>query len=151
MFLLMLLLLFKHFQGLSDTETLVVKYKRKLEYKKYELQENIPPSAVWRAVHYLLQNSNMYKNENIQLNTDWLSSILDGSGSLKKEVEVFDPISEHLSNYDDETDIVAESHSADAMTNERNETNVGSSHNDNIQKPSDIEHMNTEIMIRLHF
>ena len=60
---------------------------------------------------------------------DWLSSISDGSGSLKKEVEVFDPISEHLSNYDDETDIVAESHSADAMTNERNETNVGSSHN----------------------
>ena len=58
-------------------------------------------------------------------------------------MEVFDPISEHLSN-DDETDIIAESHSAEAMTSE-NETNVGSSQNDNIQKPSDVEHMNTEI------
>ena len=104
----------------------------------------IQPSAVWKATCYLLQNSNIYKNENIQLNTDWLNSISDGSSSLIKEVEVFDPISEHLSN-DDETNIVAESHSVEAMTNEKNETNVGSSHDDNIQKPSDVEHINTEI------
>ena len=103
---------------LSDTETLVVKYKRKLEYKKCEFQENIRPYAVWKATRYLLQNSNIYKNENIQLNTDWLNSISDDSGSLIKEVEVFDPISEHLSN-DDETDIIAESHSAEAMTSEK--------------------------------
>ena len=129
---------------LSDTETLVVKYKRKVEYKKCEFWENIRLSAVWKATRYLLQNSNIYKNENIQLNTDWLNSISDDSGSLIKEVEVFDPISEHLSN-DDETNIVAESHSPESMTNEKDETNVGSSHNDNIQKLSDVEHMNTEI------
>ena len=76
----------------------------------------------------------MCKNENIQLNTDWLNSISDGSGSLIKEVEVFDPIPEHLSNYD-EANIVAESHRAEAMTNEKNETNVGSSnsHYDKVQ------------------
>ena len=88
---------------------------------------------MWKATRYLLQNSNKYKNENIQLNTDWLNRISDGSGSLIREVEVFDPISEHLSN-DDETDIIAESHRAEAMTSEKNETNVGSSQNDNIQK-----------------
>ena len=92
----------------------------------------------------MLQNSNIYKNENIQLNTDWLNSISDESGSLIKEVEVFDPILEHLCN-DYETNIAAESHSTEAITNEKNETNVGSSHNDNIQKPNDIENMNTEI------
>ena len=76
----------------------------------------------------------IYKNENIQLNTDWLKSISDGSGSLIKEVEVFDPISEHLSNHDDEANIVAESDSAEAMTTENNNTNVvgSNSHNDNI-------------------
>ena len=88
---------------------------------------------MWKATRYLLQNSNLHKNENIQLNTDWLNSISDDSGSLIKEVEVFDPISEHLSN-DGETKIVAESHSTEAMTNEKNETNVGSSNNDNIRK-----------------
>ena len=103
---------------LSNTETLVVKYKQKLEYKKCEFWENIHPSAVWKATRYLFQNSNIYKNENIQLNTDWLNSISDGSGSLIKEDEVFDPISEHLSN-DDETDVIAESHSAEAMTSEK--------------------------------
>ena len=92
----------------------------------------------------MLQNSNLYKNENIQLNTDWLNSISDDSGSLIKEVEVFDPISEHLSN-DNETNIVAESHSTEAMANEENEINVGSSNNDNIEKLNDVEHMNTEI------
>ena len=95
----------------------------------------------------MLQNSNIYKNENIHLNTDWLNSLSDGSGSLIKEVEVFDPISEHLSNDDDEANIVVESHSAEAMTTENNDTNVGSStsHNDNIQKPNNVEHMNTDI------
>ena len=38
---------------LSDTQTLVVKYKQKLEYKKCEFRENIRPYAVWRAAHYL--------------------------------------------------------------------------------------------------
>ena len=58
--------------------------------KKCEFWEIIRPSAVWKATRYLLQNSDIYKNENIQLNTDWLNSISDGSGSLIKEVEVFD-------------------------------------------------------------
>ena len=75
----------------------------------------------------MLQNSDIYKNENIQLNTDWLNSISDCSSSLIKEVEVFDPISEHLSNDDDEANIVAESHNTEAMTTENNDTNVASS------------------------
>ena len=95
----------------------------------------------------MLQNSDIYKNENIQLNTDWLNSISDCSSSLIKEVEVLDAISEHLSNDDDEANIVAESHNTEAMTTENNDTNVVSSnsHNDNIQNPSDVEHLNADI------
>ena len=94
----------------------------------------------------MLQNGDIYKNENIQLNTDWLNSVSDCGGSLIKEVEVFDPISEHLSSDDDEANIVAESHSTEAMTTENNDTNVESSnsHNDNIQKLSSAEDMNTQ-------
>ena len=97
----------------SDTDTLVVKYKRKLEYKKCEFQENIRPYAVWTAAQYLLQNSDIYKKENIQLNTDWLNSISECSESLVKEVEIFYPISEDLPN-DIEVNIVAESHHAES-------------------------------------
>ena len=52
-----------------------------------------------------------------------------------------------MSNDDDEANIVAESNSAEAMTTENNDTNLGSSnsHNDNIQKLTDVEHINADI------
>ena len=84
-------------RSLSDTET-IMKYKRKLKYKKCEFRENICLYAVWRAAHYLLENSNIYKNENIKLHTDWLNSMSEDSSSFVKEVEIFDPILEHLNN-----------------------------------------------------
>ena len=59
---------------LSDTQTITVRYKRKFEYKKCEFTENIRPAAVWKAAEYLLKNSEIYQNENIQLNTKWLDT-----------------------------------------------------------------------------
>ena len=59
---------------LRDTQTITVRYKRKFEYKKCEFTENIRPAAVWKAADYLLKNSEIYKNENIQLNTKWLDT-----------------------------------------------------------------------------
>ena len=53
----------------------------------------------------------VYKNENIKLNTDWLNAISNGSCSFVKEVEIFDPISEHLNN-DHPTNIVTDTHSS---------------------------------------
>ena len=61
-------------------------------------------------ITYLLGNSNVYKNENIKLNTDWLNTISHDSSSFVKEVEVFDPFSEYL-NDDCPTNIVTDAHS----------------------------------------
>ena len=74
-------------RSLSDTHTIDVKYKRKLEYKKCKFQENIRPYAVWRAARYLLENSNIYKNENIKLNTDWLNTMSHDSSSFVKRLK----------------------------------------------------------------
>ena len=73
---------------------------------------------MWRAVHYLLENSDIYRNENIQLNTDWLNSISDESSSLVKEVEIFDPISHHLCDDDNGTNIFTEGDISKAATDE---------------------------------
>ena len=73
---------------------------------------------MWRAAHYLLENSNIYKNENIQLNTNWLNDISNDSSSLVKEVEVFDPISENLDDDYNETNIVTEADISKATTDE---------------------------------
>ena len=72
---------------------------------------------MWRAACYLLENSNVYKNENIQLNTDWLNNIFNDSSLLVKEVEVFDPILENLDDYN-ETNIVTEADISKATTDE---------------------------------
>ena len=66
---------------------------------------------MWRAAHYLLENSNTYKNENIKLNTDWHNTMSHDSSSFVKEVEIFDPISEHL-NDDGPTNAVTDVHSS---------------------------------------
>ena len=53
----------------------------------------------------------MYKNENLKLYTDWLNTMSHDSSSFVKEVEIFDPISEHL-NDDGPTNIVTDVHSS---------------------------------------
>ena len=73
---------------------------------------------MWRVVHYLLENSDIYKNGNVKLNTDWLNSTSDESSSLVKEVEIFDPISEHLCDDDNGTNIVTEGDNSKAATDE---------------------------------
>ena len=75
---------------LSDTQTITVRYKRKFEYKKCEFTENIRPTAVWKAADYLLKNSEIYKNENIQLNTKWLDTLETGTDSSVKEIDIFE-------------------------------------------------------------
>ena len=77
-------------QTLSDTQTITVRYKRKFEYKKCEFTENIRPAAVWKATDYLLKNSEIYMNENIQLNTKWLDAIETGTDCLLKEFDIFE-------------------------------------------------------------
>ena len=72
---------------------------------------NICHYTVWRAARYLLENSNIYKNENIKLNTDWLNTMSHDGSSFVKEVEIFHPISEHL-NDDGPTNIVTDAHSS---------------------------------------
>ena len=66
---------------------------------------------MWRAAHYLLENSNIYKNKNIKLNTHWLNTMSHDSSSFVKEIEIFDPISEHL-NDDGPTNIVTDVNSS---------------------------------------
>ena len=70
---------------LSDTQTITVQYKQKFEYT-----ENIRPAAVWTAGDYPLKNSQIYKNENIQLNTKWLDTLETGTDSFVKEIDIFE-------------------------------------------------------------
>ena len=62
-------------RSLNDFETITIKFKRKKQYKKCEFKENIRPMAVWTALDYLLKESPLYKEANIQVDTSWLDSM----------------------------------------------------------------------------
>ena len=59
----------------TESEIVTIKFKRKKQYKRCEFKENIRPVAVWKALHYLLMESQLYKDANIQVDTSWLSQI----------------------------------------------------------------------------
>ena len=46
---------------LDDMETVTVKLKGKKQYKTAAFTENIRPAVVLKALYYLVQNSDMYK------------------------------------------------------------------------------------------
>ena len=61
---------------LDNTETIAINYKRRMCYKGCAFKkENIRPAAVWKAVNYLMRNSQMYKDLDIQLDLSWLQNI----------------------------------------------------------------------------
>ena len=65
---------------LDNTETIAINFKRRMCYKGCAFkQENICPAAVWKAVNYLMTNSQMYKDLDIQLDISWLQNMHSNS------------------------------------------------------------------------
>ena len=71
---------------MQETDTLSVKMKHKHSYKHHVFAENIRPRKVLEALHYLLQNSTMFQNENIQKDADWLTKLLMGESNAPSSV-----------------------------------------------------------------
>ena len=60
---------------LNESEIVTIKFKRKIQYKRCEFKEIIRPMAVWKALSYLLKESPLYKEANIQVDTSWLDNM----------------------------------------------------------------------------
>ena len=72
--------------NMQETDTISVKIKCKHSYKHHVLAENIRPRKVLEALHYLLQNSTMFQNENIQIDADWLTKLLTDENNAPSSV-----------------------------------------------------------------
>ncbi len=71
-------------RNLNETETIGIKFKKKVSYKKTDYCENIRPQAVIKAAEYLIENSELYKAYNIKINQTWEQCIANhGDESLK--------------------------------------------------------------------
>ena len=60
---------------LDQSGTISVKLKKKLTYKSCDFKENIRPSAVICALHYLMNKSELYKSSGVQIDENWLQEI----------------------------------------------------------------------------
>lgn len=56
---------------LAETETIQVKLKRKLSYKHHVLYEAIRPNKCMNALKWLLENSELFRNEGISIRENW--------------------------------------------------------------------------------
>ncbi len=58
-------------RNLGETETIAIKFKKRLSYKKCDYKENIRPQVVIRAAKYLIANSELYRAYNVKINETW--------------------------------------------------------------------------------
>ena len=58
----------------SETNTIKVNLKRRLQYKSSALSLNVRPNKVAEAAKWLVDNSNLYKDEGVTFNDIWLES-----------------------------------------------------------------------------
>ncbi len=87
-------------RNLSETETIGIKFKKRLSYKKSAYCENIRPQVVINAAKYLVANSELYKAYNVKINNTWEETMRKNTDeNLKTFVEIQDV--DQLQNHND--------------------------------------------------
>ncbi|XP_033756117.1 uncharacterized protein LOC117338862 [Pecten maximus] len=65
--------------------TVAVKMKKRLTYKSCVLSENVRPNMVLSALHWLMKNSDLYKNSCIKIDDDWLQKTAESAEEIVQE------------------------------------------------------------------
>ncbi len=71
-------------RNLSETETIGIKFKKKISYKKCDYSENIRPQAVIKAAKYLIAHSELYQAHNVKINEGWQRNIASSTDESLK-------------------------------------------------------------------
>ena len=114
-------------RDIRDTQTIAIKFKRKKQYKCSEFYENIRPLAVWKALKYLMHNSTLYKNANIQIDTTWLERTENISSSEQQlicEGNIADGITNNLMSYENDSRNVDNSSEIHRYSEEDEDENI---------------------------
>ena len=86
---------------LSESQTIPIKLKRRLSYKHHYHFQNIRPKRVLDAAKYLVDTSDLFKGEGIEVQNTWLNNINSTNNEDWQEFvenpSVLNPIEEALS------------------------------------------------------
>ncbi|XP_062615034.1 uncharacterized protein LOC134276764 [Saccostrea cucullata] len=70
---------------LDENITIPVKLKRKLSFQHSYCHENIRPTKVLIALHWLMKNSEYYQNSNINIDDNWFHEVTNSASELMRE------------------------------------------------------------------
>ena len=56
---------------MDENFTVAIQLKKKLSYKKVDFKENVRPLRVLSALHWLMNNSDLYKKSGIVVDDNW--------------------------------------------------------------------------------
>ena len=71
---------------MDENFTVAVQLKKRLSYKKVDFKENVRPLRVLTAVHWLVNNSELYKKSGIVVDDNWFQEV---TGSAEDTVREF--------------------------------------------------------------
>ena len=70
---------------MDENFTVAIQLKKKLSYKKVDFKENVRPLRVLSALHWLMNNSELYKNSGIALNDSWFQEVTESTEDAVRE------------------------------------------------------------------
>ncbi|XP_062569080.1 uncharacterized protein LOC134231172 [Saccostrea cucullata] len=88
---------------LDENVTVPVKLKKKLSYQKCDYHENVRPTKVMMALHWLMNNSDFYKNANINVDDNWFQEITTSASEIVQEFVKTQMRRDQNTDDDDET------------------------------------------------
>ena len=70
---------------MDENFTVAIQLKKKLSYKTVDFKENVRPLRVLTALHWLVNNSEFYKNSGIAVNDNWHKEVTESAEETVKE------------------------------------------------------------------
>ncbi|XP_069136358.1 uncharacterized protein [Argopecten irradians] len=70
---------------IDEHVTIAVKLKKRLSHKSACFTENVRPNAVMNALQWLMENSEMYKNAGLSINTSWKDDVQSDPSEIISE------------------------------------------------------------------
>ena len=70
---------------MDDNFTVAIQLKKKLSYKTVDFKENVRPLRVLTALHWLMNNSKLYKNAGIVIDDVWFQEVTESAEETVRE------------------------------------------------------------------
>ena len=70
---------------MDENFTVAIQLKKKLSYKKVDFKENVRPLRVLSALHWLMNNSELYKKSGIEVDDNWFQEVTESAEDTVRE------------------------------------------------------------------